>query len=52
MPTVKSKIKEALEEALKDASDCMLKFPEERSAIRYANTIHKLIDICEERKRY
>lgn len=52
MPTLKSKLKEALEEALKDASECMLKFPEERSAIKYASSIHKLIKVCEDRNRY
>lgn len=52
MPTLKSKLKDALEEALKDASDCMLRFPQERSAVQYATTIHKLIKVCEDRKRY
>ena len=52
MPTVRSKLKDALEQALKDANECMLRFPEERSAIKYATSIHELIKVCEDRKRY
>jgi len=52
MPTVRSKLKDALDEALKDANDCLLHFPEERSAMKYVNAIRKLQNVCEERKRY
>lgn len=52
MPTVRSKLKDALDEALKNATDTLLKYPDEKSALKFVNTIHKLIDVCEERKRY
>lgn len=52
MPTVRSKLKDALEEALKESSECLLRFPHEESAVKYANMIHKLIEVCESRNRY
>lgn len=52
MPTLKSKLKDALNKALQDANECMLRFPEERSAHNYASSIHELIKVCEDRKRY
>lgn len=52
MPTVRSKLKDALDEALKDATETLLHYPDEKSALKYVNAIHKLIDVCEERKRY
>ena len=52
MPTLKSKLKEALEEALKDANDCLLQYPHEQTALKYVNAIRKLQRVCEERNRY
>lgn len=52
MPTVRSKLKDALDEALKEATDILLRYPEEKSALKYVNAIHKLIKVCEDRKRY
>lgn len=52
MPTVRSKLKDALDQCLKEATENLLHYPEEKSALNYVNAIHKLIDVCEERKRY
>lgn len=52
MPTVRSKLKDALDEALKEANDCLLRFPQEHTALKYVNGIRKLQQVCEERKRY
>lgn len=52
MPNVRSKLKDALDEALKDASDCLRRNPEDHIALKFVNTIHHLIDVCEERNRY
>ena len=48
----KSQIKEALYRHLKEANDCILHFPEERSAHKFASAMNDLINICEERGRY
>lgn len=47
-----SQIKDALFKALKEANECVLHFPEERSALKYANAIQNLINVCEKRGRY
>ena len=55
MPKVKattSQIKDALFKYLKEANECLLRFPEERSALKYANAIQNIIDVCEQRGRY
>lgn len=55
MPKAKattSQIKEALFRYLKEANECVLRYPEERSALKYANAINDLINVCESRNRY
>ena len=47
-----SQIKDALFKHLKTANECVLRYPEERSALMFANAIQNLIDICEARNRY
>lgn len=52
MPTLKSQLKEVLDKKLKDASECILQFPNERSAQRYLASVYEIIAVCEKRKRY
>ena len=47
-----SLIKDALFKYLKEANECVLHYPEERSALKYANAINDLINVCETRNRY
>lgn len=56
MPTVRSKLKDALDEELKKATDTLLRYPQDsdgvKVALQYVNSIKRLIAVCEERKRY
>lgn len=52
MPVVISPLKDELNKALEEASKLLVTHPEERSALKYVNAIHRLIDICEKRNRY
>ena len=56
MPTVKSKLKEALDIELKKATDTLLRYPQDSDGVKvaldYVNAIRRIIDVCEERKRY
>lgn len=52
MPTVKSKLKEALDEELQKASMELRKDPSNLTACHYYDAIKRLINVCEERKRY
>lgn len=56
MPTLKSKLKEALDSELKKATDTLLRYPQNsdgiKVALEYVNAIKRLIAVCEERKRY
>ena len=56
MSTVRSKLKDALEQELKSATDMLLKYPQDSDGVKVAlvfvNSIKRLIAVCEERKRY
>ena len=52
MPTVVSKLKVALHEELNKASLELRKHPSSLTACHYYDSIKRLIDICEDRKRY
>ena len=52
MPNVRSKLKDALDEELKIASQCLAMNPSDHIALKFVNAIHHLIDVCEERNRY
>lgn len=52
MPTVKSKLKDALNEELQKATLEVRKEPSNLSACHYYDAIQRLIAVCEERKRY
>lgn len=52
MPTVESKLKRALYEELNKASLELRKDPSNLIACHYYDSIKRLIDVCEERKRY
>lgn len=52
MPVVISLLKDELNKALREASELLATRPEETSALRYVNAIHRLIDVCEKRNRY
>ena len=52
MPTVTSKLKVALSEELNKATMELRKDPSSLTACHYYDSIKRLIDICEERKRY
>ena len=52
MPTVKSKLKEELEKALREANEQMILYPKNRSARAYASAIQRIIKVCEDRQRY
>lgn len=52
MPIVISPLKEELNKALEEASKCLATHPEEQSALKYVNAIHRIIAVCENRKRY
>ena len=56
MPTVRSKLKDALDVELKKATDTLLRYPQGSDGVKvaldYVNGIKRIIDVCEERKRY
>lgn len=52
MATLKSKLKDALHEELNKASMELRKDPSNLTACHYYDSIKRLIDVCEERKRY
>lgn len=52
VPVVISPLKDELNKALREASELLATRPEEKSALRYVNAIHRLIDVCEKRNRY
>lgn len=52
MPTVKSKLKEALYEELNNASVQLRKNPNDPIAQKYYDSVKRLVDICEARNRY
>lgn len=56
MPTVRSKLKDALDIELKKATDTLLRYPQDsdgvKVALEYVNAIKRLIAVCEERNRY
>ena len=52
MPTVESKLKKALYEELNKASLDLRKNPQDLTACHYYDSIKRLINVCEERKRY
>lgn len=56
MPTLKSKLKDALDIELKKATDILLRYPQDsdcvKVALEYVNAIKRIINVCEERKRY
>lgn len=52
MPTVKSKLKEALLKARDRASMELRRDPTNLTACHYYDDIQGLIEVCEERKRY
>lgn len=56
MPTVKSKLKDALDIELKKATDMLSRYPQDsdglKVALEFVNSIKRLIAVCEERNRY
>lgn len=54
MPTVRSKLKDALDEELRKATALLNRCDTQnvKIAIEYVNAIRRLIDVCEKRKRY
>lgn len=52
MPVVISPLKDELNKALKEATNLFVTNPEDASAKRFVETIQKIINVCENRKRY
>ncbi len=52
MPTLKSKLKEALIEERNRASMCMRQNPNSEVAREWFDSINRIIDVCDQRKRY